>query len=77
MTADNVQADLDAARDELHEAQRIAALLDEPAPVRRHPIAVGVARDVIERDLAARRVEAWTSIVDRLRSEGQRRGIFA
>lgn len=70
----DLAAQLEAARTELHEAQRIAALLDEPLDPGRGAIAV--ARDVIERDLAGRRVEAWTAILDRLRDNGRGRGLF-
>ena len=72
-----LRAQLDEARDELHEAQRIAALLEdeqEDQAARGH--AVGIARLMIERDLAGRRVEAWSAILDRLRDEGRRRGVF-
>ena len=68
---------LDEARAELHEAQRIASLLDEEDVPAGPRDVVAVARLVIERDLAARRVEAWTAIVDKLRAEGARRGLFA
>ena len=67
---------LDEARAELHEAQRIAALLavdEDQAPAD----AVAVAGRIIERDLAARRIEAWSAVVDKLCAEGARRGLFA
>lgn len=66
---------LKAARGELHDAQRIAAMLSvdtDGAP----QDAVAVARNVIERDLAARRVEAWAGVIDRLRNEARVLGLF-
>jgi hypothetical protein len=79
VTADErgrLAAQIDAARDELHEAQRVVALLDaDDAATAAGPVAV--ARLVIERDLAARRVEAWVAVLDGLRGEGRRVGLFA
>lgn len=65
---------LDAARAALHDAQDVAALLDVDDAVGGDVVAV--ARGVIERDLAARRIDAWVAVVDRLRAEGRRRGLF-
>jgi hypothetical protein len=65
------------ARQELHEAQRIVVLLDSDDPGAAAGDAVAIARGIIERDLAARRVEAWTSILDSLRAEGRRLGLFS
>lgn len=76
--ADDVQAlrtALEAARVELHEAQQFAARLNVdswPAT----DDAVAVARGVIERDLAQRRIEAWSAVLERLRAQGRDRGLF-
>ena len=82
-----IDEDLAYAREQLHEAQRIAALLDQPqtwgeyygedCPPNLRPGAGAVARAVIERDLAARRVEAWTHLVNNLRAEAAKRGRFS
>lgn len=80
MTADErarLRAQIDAARAELHEAQRIDALLAAALAFTDHGDPVAVARGVIERDLAGRRVEAWVAVLDRLRIEGVRVGVFA
>lgn len=72
----DLRCQLAVARDELHEAQRIAALLDEDDPTGAAGDAVAIARGIIERDLAGRRVDAWTAILDRLRDESRRLGLF-
>lgn len=70
MTPDQLAAlvaQIDAPRAELREAQRVVALLDAD-PFTNYGDPVAVARGVIERDLAGRRVEAWTAVLDRLRA---------
>lgn len=79
MTADErarLQAQIAAARAELHEAQRIEALLDDNLHEVIGGDPVAIARGIIERDLAGRRVEAWVAVLDRLRAEGRRVGLF-
>lgn len=87
MTAEQLaglREQIDAARAELHDAQRVEALLHEGHDHSGVPAGawcdlcgpVAVARGVIERDLAARRVEAWVAVLDRLRAEGRRLGLF-
>lgn len=56
---------LERARDELAHAEHVVALLDvddAAAP----GDTVAIARGIVERDLAARRVEAWRHIVTRM-----------
>lgn len=83
-----VSRDLTGAREELHAAQATLAMLlvdDEPkdytivgglvfavAP----RTGIQIARGIIERDLAARRVEAWSALLDRLRAEARALGLF-
>jgi hypothetical protein len=76
---ERLRRQLDAAREEFDAAERIVALLevDEPDVSWLGAGPVAVARDVIERDLARRRVEAWASVLDRLRTEGRRVGLTA
>lgn len=73
---DTLRAQLDGARSALHDAQNVVALLavDDDGD---GGDAVKIARRIIERDLAARRVEAWTGVLDRLRSEARRHGLFS
>lgn len=75
---------IEEARAELHEAQRIDALLADDFMTGAGGIgstacsgdALQIARAIIERDLAARRVEAWVAVLDRFRAEGVRLGLF-
>lgn len=71
-----LRAQLAAARVELHEAQQFAARLDVDTWPATGDDAVAVARGVIERDLAARRVEAWSSVLDRIRAQARAQGLF-
>lgn len=69
-----VAVQLDAARTHLHDAQHVAALLALDVAA---GDPVEVARIVLERDLAARRVAAWDAVVCGLRAEGRRLGLFS
>ena len=71
-----LRAQLDAARTELHEAQQFAARLNVDDWPDTGDDAVAIARGVIERDLATRRVEAWAAVLERLRQQGRDRGLF-
>jgi hypothetical protein len=63
---------LERARDELAHAEHVVALLDvdDAAPA---GDTVAIARGIVERDLAARRVEAWRHIVARMETAAAHR----